>query len=91
MVRDEVNRGKAERLNRGFALAGDELVVVTDADTHMHPVALRAPRREDQPLAAPGARSRALPTSPTGRTYYAAMQILEAASIIRQVIGARSR
>ena len=41
VVRDEVNRGKAERLNAGFALASHELVIVTDADTHMHPQAVR--------------------------------------------------
>jgi biofilm PGA synthesis N-glycosyltransferase PgaC len=36
VVPDPVNRGKAERLNRGFAQARHELVVVTDADTQLH-------------------------------------------------------
>ena len=33
VVRDPVNRGKADRLNLGFERATHELVVVTDADT----------------------------------------------------------
>ena len=41
VIRDPVNRGKAEQLNAGFAQARYELVVVTDADTHMHPLALK--------------------------------------------------
>jgi biofilm PGA synthesis N-glycosyltransferase PgaC len=38
VIRDPVNRGKADRLNQGFQLAQNELVVVTDADTQMHPL-----------------------------------------------------
>ena len=41
MIRDPVNCGKAERLNAGFARGAHELVVVTDADTHLHPQALK--------------------------------------------------
>jgi len=41
VLRDPVNRGKAEQLNHGFARARHGLVVVTDADTHMHPHAIR--------------------------------------------------
>ena len=39
VVRDEVNRGKAERLNIGFQRASHELVIVCDADTHLHALA----------------------------------------------------
>ena len=41
VIRDPVNRGKAERLNAGLRLARHELVAVTDADTHAHPQAFR--------------------------------------------------
>src|SRR3954463_9227230 len=41
VLRDPVNRGKAEQLNDGFARAQHGLVMVTDADTHMHPHAIR--------------------------------------------------
>jgi|1186.fasta_scaffold52460_1 biofilm PGA synthesis N-glycosyltransferase PgaC len=81
VVRDPVNRGKAERLNDGFARARHDLVVVTDADTHMHPEALKllVARMVGSPLVAAVAgaphvtnRGRLLP----------ALQVLEAASII---------
>ena len=81
VVRDEVNRGKAAQLNRGFDRARNGLVVVTDADTHLHPAALKllVARIERSPriAAVAGAphvtnRGRLLP----------AIQILEAASII---------
>jgi poly-beta-1,6-N-acetyl-D-glucosamine synthase len=81
VVRDEVNRGKAAQLNRGFDRARNGLVVVTDADTHLHPLALKlvVARIERSPriAAVAGAphvtnRGRLLP----------AIQILEAASII---------
>ena len=38
VVRDPVNRGKAERLNLGFRRASHELVAVCDADTHLRPL-----------------------------------------------------
>ena len=81
MLRDPVNRGKADRLNFGFSQARHELVAVTDADTHMHPAALKllVARMSRSPLLAAVAgaphvtnRGRLLP----------AMQVLEAASII---------
>ena len=81
VLRDPVNRGKAEQLNIGFARAQHELVVVTDADTHMLPHALRhlAARMEQSPLVA------AVTGAPhvTNRTrLICAMQVLEAATII---------
>ena len=81
VLRDPVNRGKADRLNVGFSQARHELVAVTDADTHMHPAALKllVARMSRSPLLAAVAgaphvtnRGRLLP----------AMQVLEAASII---------
>jgi poly-beta-1,6-N-acetyl-D-glucosamine synthase len=81
VLRDPVNRGKADRLNEGFAQASHNLVVATDADTHVHPQAVRrlVARMLSSPLfaAVAGAphvtnRGRLLP----------AMQTLEAASII---------
>ena len=51
VIRDPVNRGKAEQLNAGFAQARYELVAVTDADTHMHPAGAQAARRAHVPLA----------------------------------------
>ena len=41
VIRDPENRGKADRLNQGFRQARHELVVVIDADTHLHPQALK--------------------------------------------------
>ena len=41
VVRDEVNRGKADRLNLGLGRARHDLVLVTDADTHLHPLAVK--------------------------------------------------
>ena len=41
VIRDPVNRGKADRLNVGLREARYELVAVTDADTHLHPYALK--------------------------------------------------
>jgi poly-beta-1,6-N-acetyl-D-glucosamine synthase len=81
VLRDPVNRGKAEQLNAGFARARHELVVVTDADTHMLPHALRhlAARMDQSPLVAAVAGAPHV----TNRTrLIGAMQVLEAASII---------
>jgi poly-beta-1,6-N-acetyl-D-glucosamine synthase len=81
VVRDPVNRGKAERLNLGFRRARHELVAVTDADTHMHPAALKMLvsrlLRSDRIAAVAGA-----PHVTNRRNLLEAMQILEAASII---------
>ena len=41
VIRDPVNRGKADRLNLGLRQARHSLVAVTDADTHVHPQALK--------------------------------------------------
>ena len=81
VLRDPVNRGKAEQLNTGFARARHELVVVTDADTHMMPHALRrlAARMDQSPLVAAVAGAPHV-TNRTG--LLCAMQVLEAASII---------
>ena len=81
VLRDPVNLGKAERLNLGFERARNELVVVTDADTHLHPLAItllvsrivRSPRI----AAVAGA-----PHVTNRRNLLAALQSLEAASII---------
>src|SRR3954451_14831767 len=41
VIRDDVNRGKAHQLNGGFHETASDVVVVTDADTHMHPQAIK--------------------------------------------------
>ena len=46
VIRDHVNRGKADRLNIGFGRARHELVMVSDADTHLHPEAVKLLVRE---------------------------------------------
>jgi biofilm PGA synthesis N-glycosyltransferase PgaC len=81
VVRDAENRGKAERLNLGFRRARTELVVVTDADTHIHPLGLKlmVARIERSPRIAAVAGA---PHVTNRRTLLSAMQILEAASII---------
>ena len=81
VIRDPVNRGKAEQLNVGFGQARHELVAVTDADTHMHPEALKllVARICRSPLLA--AVAGAPHVTNRGR-FLLAMQVLEAASII---------
>ena len=81
VIRDPVNRGKAEQLNAGFAQARYELVVVTDADTHMHPLALKllVARMCRSPLVAAVAGA---PHVTNRGSFLTAMQVLEAASII---------
>ena len=81
VVRDATNRGKADRLNAGFARARHELVVVTDADAHLHPQAIRhlVARIDDS------SRIAAVAGAPhvTNRDHLiCALQVLEAASII---------
>jgi biofilm PGA synthesis N-glycosyltransferase PgaC len=81
VIRDETNRGKADRLNAGFRAAQDELVVVTDADTHMHPQAVK--RLVARILTSPLIAAIAGAPHVTNRTrFLATMQILEAASVI---------
>jgi poly-beta-1,6-N-acetyl-D-glucosamine synthase len=81
VIRDPVNRGKADRLNVGFAQARHELVAVTDADTHIHPQALKllVARISRSPLLA--AVAGAPHVTNRGRILLA-MQVLEAAAII---------
>ena len=81
VLRDAVNRGKAEQLNRGLRRARYDLVIVCDADTHLHPLAPKF-------LVARLLQSRlnvAVAGGPhvTNRTnLLSAMQVIEAASII---------
>ena len=81
VVRAAVNRGKADRLNFGLREARYDLVAVIDADTHLHPEAVKLLvtrlSRSSMVAAVAGAphvtnRGRLLP----------AMQVLEAAAII---------
>jgi biofilm PGA synthesis N-glycosyltransferase PgaC len=81
VIRDPVNRGKADRLNGGFREARYELVAVTDADTHVHPDALKrlVARISASPILA--AVAGAPHVTNRGRLILA-MQILEAAAVI---------
>lgn len=81
IVPDPVNRGKADRLNLGFARARHELVIVTDADTHMHPRAakLLVSRLVRSPRIAAVAGG---PHVTNRRSVLAGLQILETASIV---------
>jgi poly-beta-1,6-N-acetyl-D-glucosamine synthase len=81
VVPDPVNRGKADRLNLGFARARHELVVVTDADAHLHPLAVKllVARISRSPLIAAVAGA---PHVTNRRSLLGALQSLEAASII---------
>ncbi len=81
VVNDPVNRGKADRLNLGFREARHELVAVTDADTHLHPQALKflVSRITASPILAAVAGS---PHVTNRGTLLLAMQVLERASII---------
>ncbi|MGH3024525.1 MAG: glycosyltransferase [Gaiellaceae bacterium] len=81
VIRDPVNRGKADRLNAGLRQARYELVAVTDADTHVHPQALKllVARICRSPLVA--AVAGAPHVTNRGRLLLA-MQVLETAAII---------
>src|SRR3954447_17382263 len=81
VVADPVNRGKADRLNLGLERARHELVAVADADTHMHPVALKllVTRLQRSPLVAAVAGA---PHVTNATRLIPLMQVLEAASII---------
>jgi poly-beta-1,6-N-acetyl-D-glucosamine synthase len=81
VVRDDVNRGKAERLNLGFRRARHELVVTCDADTHMHPLApkLLVARMLRSPLNVAVAAG---PHVTNRVNVLCAMQVIEAAAII---------
>ena len=81
VIRDPVNRGKADRLNQGFRLASHELVVVTDADTQMHPAAVKelvARMLTSQQIAAVAGA----PHVTNRQRFLSTVQIFEAASII---------
>jgi poly-beta-1,6-N-acetyl-D-glucosamine synthase len=81
VVRDPVNRGKADRLNLGFRRARHDFVVVTDADTHLQGLALKLlmSRMMRSPRIGAVAGS---PHVTNRRSLIAGLQILEAASII---------
>jgi biofilm PGA synthesis N-glycosyltransferase PgaC len=81
VVRDGANRGKAERLNQGLRTAQHELVVITDADTHMHPQAIKRliARLLTSPRIAAVAGA-AHVTNPS--SFLGTMQVIEAATII---------
>ncbi|WP_425837097.1 glycosyltransferase family 2 protein [Streptomyces fractus] len=81
-VRDDgVNLGKADRLNDGMRRARHELVMVTDADTHLHPQAIRylAMGMTRSPRYAAFAGS---PRVTNRRNVITVMQMLETASLI---------
>jgi biofilm PGA synthesis N-glycosyltransferase PgaC len=81
VLRDPVNRGKADRLNIGLREARHEIVAVTDADTHVHPDALK--RIVARLVATPVLAAVAGAPHVTNRgRLILAMQILEAAAII---------
>jgi biofilm PGA synthesis N-glycosyltransferase PgaC len=81
VIRDPVNRGKAEQLNVGFRTATHDLVVVTDADAHLHPLAVR--RLVGRILTSPLLVAVAGAPHVTNRNrLICALQVLEAASII---------
>ena len=81
VLRDPVNRGKAEQLNAGFLQAANDLVVVTDADAHLHPQAIRhlVARMDSSPLLAAVAGA---PHVTNRDGLICTMQVLEAAAII---------
>jgi poly-beta-1,6-N-acetyl-D-glucosamine synthase len=81
VIRDPVNRGKAERLNAGFELAAHQYVVVTDADGHLLPHTVRrlVERIDSSPLLAAVAGG---PFVTNRNRFICAMQVLEAAAII---------
>ncbi|MGP3770582.1 glycosyltransferase family 2 protein [Streptomyces sp. SDT5-1] len=78
---DGVNLGKADRLNDGFRRARHALVLVTDADTHLHPQAIRhlAMGISRSPRYAAFAGS---PRVTNRRGVITVMQMLETASLI---------
>ncbi len=81
VVRDPVNRGKADRLNAGLREARHPYVTVVDADAHVHPQALKflSARLTRTPIVAAVAGS---PHVTNRGRVIQAMQVLETASII---------
>ncbi|WP_223206059.1 glycosyltransferase [Streptomyces xanthii] len=78
---DGVNLGKADRLNDGMRRARHDLVLVTDADTHLHPDAVHhlVARIQRSPRYAAVAGS---PRVTNRGSVLATMQMLETASLI---------
>jgi poly-beta-1,6-N-acetyl-D-glucosamine synthase len=89
VLRDPINRGKAEQLNTGFGCVRHELVIVTDADAHLHPQAIRhlVARIESSPMLAAVAGA---PHVTNRDGLICAMQVLEAAAIIGLIRRAQS-
>ena len=81
VIRDPVNRGKADRLNAGLAEARHDLIAVMDADTHVHPAALKllVARMSRSEMVAAVAGS---PHVTNRGRLLLAMQVLEAAAVI---------
>src|SRR4249919_3545052 len=81
VIRDPVNRGKADRLNAGLAEARHGLIAVMDADTHVHPAALKllVARMYRSEMVAAVAGS---PHVTNRGRLLLAMQVLEAAAVI---------
>jgi biofilm PGA synthesis N-glycosyltransferase PgaC len=81
VIRDPVNRGKADRLNVGLAEARHDLFAVMDADTHVHPAALKllVARMSRSGMVAAVAGS---PHVTNRGRLLLAMQVLEAAAVI---------
>jgi biofilm PGA synthesis N-glycosyltransferase PgaC len=81
VVRDPVNLGKAERLNTGLRRARYDLVATSDADTHLHPLALKLLASRMVEAGRIGAVAGGPHVTNRGRLL-TAMQVLEAAAII---------
>jgi poly-beta-1,6-N-acetyl-D-glucosamine synthase len=81
VIRDPVNRGKADRLNLGLREARHDLFAVVDADTHVHSAALKllVTRMSRSPLVAGVAGA---PHVTNRGALLVALQVLEAAAII---------
>jgi poly-beta-1,6-N-acetyl-D-glucosamine synthase len=81
VIRDSVNRGKGHQLNTGLQEARHDLVVVTDADTHVHARAFKllVARMCRTPVLAAVAGA---PHVTNRGHLLLAMQVLEAATII---------
>lgn len=81
VVEDPVNIGKAERLNRGVERSRHGLTLVADADTHIHPLAIKLlvarMSKSDRIAAVAGA-----PHVTNQQNLLCAMQIIEVASIV---------
>jgi poly-beta-1,6-N-acetyl-D-glucosamine synthase len=84
VIRDPVNRGKADRLNLGFRRARNKLVAVCDADTHLHPQAIKllVSRMSRSPLIGAVTGS---PHVTNRSSLLASLQVLEVASIIGMI------